>query len=136
MIRASHLAREIPSARMVYSAMSITDIASIALAISAIASLLYISRQVNMARHQAKGQFLLGLDEQFAKSAEITVRLMNDPDFKPEGLEWGEVWLVMSVYERMNIMIEDKILDIGLADRLYGFRLNAIIANDAIYERV
>ncbi len=42
----------------------------------------------------------------------------------------------MSVFERINIMVEDKILDVGLVDRLYGFRLVGIIANDAIYQRL
>ncbi|MEO8394223.1 MAG: hypothetical protein ABI700_14630 [Chloroflexota bacterium] len=42
----------------------------------------------------------------------------------------------MSVFERMNIMVEDKILDVALVDRLYGFRLIGIIANDAIYDRL
>jgi len=41
--------------------------------------------------------------------------------FKPEGLEWGKIWRFMSIFERINIMVEDRILDIALVDRLYGF---------------
>jgi hypothetical protein len=116
--------------------VTISDMASIALAIAGVGSLLYISRQVNVARQQTKGQFLLALDEQFEKATEITIRLLNEPGFKPVGVAWGEVWKVMSIYERINIMVEDKIIDIGIVDRLYGFRLMAIIANDDIYQRV
>ena len=116
--------------------MMINDMASIALAIAGVGSLLYISRQVKVARQQTKGQFLLALDAQFEKLNELTARLLNEEDYKPVNRAWGEVWMLMSVYERINIMVEDGILDIAIVDRLYGFRLLAIIANDEIFRRV
>jgi hypothetical protein len=116
--------------------MTISDVASITLAVATIFSLLYISRQVRVTRQQTKGQFILALDDQFDKSTDITIRLANEPDFKPVGKDWPEVWQLMSVYERINIMLEDRILDVGIIDRLYGFRLLIIIANDAIYQRL
>jgi hypothetical protein len=116
--------------------MTLTDIGTIILAIATTASLLYISRQVSVTRKQTKGEFLLALDAQFEKSNDITARLINEQDFKPVGSDWPEVWRLMSVFERINIMVEDKILDIGIVDRLYGFRLAAIIANDDIFQRI
>jgi hypothetical protein len=116
--------------------LTISDMSSIALAIAGVGSLLYISRQVNVARQQAKGQFLLTLDGYFEKLNEITARLLNEEDYKPVGRGWGEIWQLMSLYERINIMVEDKIIDIAIVDRLYGFRLLAIVANDAIFQRV
>jgi len=116
--------------------LTISDMASIALAFAGVGSLLYISRQVNVARQQTKGQFLLALDGHFEKLNEITARLLNEEDYKPVGKGWGEIWQLMSVYERINIMVEDKIIDIAIVDRLYGFRLLAIVANDEIFRRV
>ena len=52
--------------------MTVGDIASLIIALGTIGSLIYISRQVNVARKQAKGQFLLALDGQFEKFNDIT----------------------------------------------------------------
>jgi hypothetical protein len=116
--------------------MDIDSIASIAYAATGIISLLYISRQVAITRHQAKGQFLLALDEQLEKSSDTTLRLFNEQNFEPTGKEWGEIWLLMNIYERINIIVEDRILDIDMVERIYGFRVIAIILNDAIYQRI
>jgi hypothetical protein len=116
--------------------MNLEGIATIAYSVTGILSLLYIARQVALARNQAKGQFLLALDERLEKSTELTMRLFNDQNFAPSGQEWGEVWLLMNTYERVNIMIEDKILELDIVERAYGFRVVALIQNDAIYLRI
>ena len=116
--------------------MTIGDIASMIIALGTIGSLMYISRQVNVARQQAKGQFLLALDAQFEKFTDLTVRMTIDRNFVPQGKEWAEVWGLMSVFERINIMVEDKIMDVAIVDRLHGFRLVKLIANDAIFQRL
>jgi len=115
--------------------MTISDITSMIVAIATVGSLLYISRQVNVTRQQTKGQFLLALDQQFEKTSGITLKVA-DSNFVPVDAEWFEVWALMSVFERIGIMVEDKILDASLVDRLYGFRLLALIANDAVYQRL
>ena len=66
----------------------------------------------------------------------IMPRLINDKDFTPVGPEWVDVWRLMGAFERMSIMVEDKMLDVGLVDRLYGIQLITLLANDAIYERL
>jgi hypothetical protein len=116
--------------------MEIGDLATFMLVIATVGSLIYVARQVSVTRRQTKGEFLLALDAQFEKFNEITVRLLNEEEFTPQGNEWPAVWGMMSVFERINIMVEDKILDIGLVDRLHGFRLRGLIANDAIYQRL
>jgi hypothetical protein len=116
--------------------MTLTDIGTMILAIATTASLLYISRQVRVTRQQARGQFLLALDAQFERVNAITVRLINETEFKPAGDDWYDIWRLMSVFERINIMVEDKILDIPIVDRLHGFRLLSILANDDIFHRV
>jgi hypothetical protein len=116
--------------------MNISDLANLILALSTTISLIYISRQVNVNRQQAKGQFLLALDAQFEKFNPITKRLVNEPGFKPEKKDWYDIVGLMSVFERISIMVDDKILDAGLVDRLHGFRLVLLLSNDAIYHHV
>ncbi len=116
--------------------MTISDFTSVIVAVATVGTLLYISRQVTVTRQQTRGQFLLALDQQFEKSNAITMRLVTEPLFTPVGTEWYEIYQLMSVFERISIMVDDKILDIGLVDRLYGFRLLRLIANDAIYQRL
>ena len=116
--------------------ITIADIASMIVALATTGSLLYISRQVNVTRQQAKGQFLLALDDQFEKFNGMTFRMVSEKDFTPEGKDWAQIFGLMSVFERINIMVEDQILDVPLVDRLHGFRLMSLIANDAIFHRV
>ncbi|MEP7287173.1 MAG: hypothetical protein ABI947_15570 [Chloroflexota bacterium] len=116
--------------------VTIADVASLIVALSTTGSLLYIARQVSVTRRQTKGQFLLALDEQFEKTNGITVRLVNEEGFHPVSNDWPQVWALMSVFERINIMVDDKILDVGIVDRLYGFRLVSLLANDDIYQRL
>ena len=116
--------------------MTIGDFASLMMAFGTLGSLVYIARQVRVNRQQAKGQFLLALDAQFEKFNDITVRVLNEPGYVPASSDWRDIWGLMSVFERINIMVEDGILDIGLVDRLHGFRVVGIVANDTIYQRI
>ncbi len=116
--------------------MNISDVTGIIAACATLGTLLYISRQVTVTRQQTKGQFLLALDEQFEKTNPIMISFLNEPTWTPVDAEWYPIYQMMSVFERINIMVDDKILDIGIVDRLYGFRLLHIIANDAIYQRL
>ncbi len=116
--------------------MTIADLASLILAVVTAISLLYIARQVSVSQKQAKGQFILALDEQFAQSREITARFASEPQFRPEGREWTKVWALMSIFERVSIMVEDKILDLEIVERLWGFVLVRLIENDAVYQRL
>ncbi|MEO8394224.1 MAG: hypothetical protein ABI700_14635 [Chloroflexota bacterium] len=110
--------------------------ATLILAIATMISVFYIARQFNLTRQQAKGTFLLALDEQFEATNPIARRMLGQPNFTPDGDEWIDVWRMMSVFERMSVMVDDGILDVALVDRLHGFRLMGIISNDAIYQRL
>src|SRR5690349_11633163 len=103
--------------------MSVTDIANLTLAagtlilaLATMISVVYIARQFNLTRQQAKGTFLLALDEQFEATNPIARRLVGEPNFTPNGDEWIDVWRTMSVFERMSIMVDDGILDVAMVD--------------------
>ena len=116
--------------------ITITDIATLLLALVTFGSLIYVSRQVTATRQQTRGQFLLALDDQFEKTNPISMRLLQEPQFTPHDTEWIDIWRLMSVFERINIMVEDKMLGIDLVYRLHGFRLLKLIENDAVFARV
>ncbi|HTH13269.1 MAG TPA: hypothetical protein VMB23_02660 [Spirochaetia bacterium] len=116
--------------------MTVADIASVILALSGTLSLLYIARQLAVSQRQAKGQFLLALDDRFSQSRAILARFVADPNFSPQGEEWPQVWALMSIFERLNIMVEDRIVDIAIVDRLHGYLLLGLVANDAVFERL
>ena len=116
--------------------LTVGDVASLIIALATAGSLLYISQQVRVSRQQTKGQFLLALDEQIEKNLPIAGRLLNEPDFHPVGNDWPAVWRLMTVFERINIMVEDKILDVAIVDRLYGFLLISIVTQDDVFNRV
>ena len=120
----------------VATTITLTDIATVILAIATTVSLIYIGRQVRVTRQQTKGEFLLALDAQIEKARPIAIRLLNEQGFKPVGDDWPQIWALMGIYERISIMLDDQILDIRIIDRLYGFALRALIANDAVYERL
>jgi hypothetical protein len=117
--------------------MTLADFGSLALAFVTTISLIYVSRQVRVSRLQTKGQFMLALDEQLKPFASITLALANKQvPFTPQSQDWFQVWSYLSVFERMNIMVEDGILDVAMVDRLYGFRLAAILGNDDVFKMV
>ena len=76
------------------------------------------------------------LDEQFEATNAMARRILSEPNFTPNGDEWIGVWQMMSVFERMSIMVDDGILDIAMIDRLHGFRLLILIGNENVYQRL
>jgi hypothetical protein len=116
--------------------MSIADLSALILAITTTISLIYIARQLAVTRRQTKGEFLLALDEQFEKVRDILVKVVGEPQFEPEGKDWPRVWALMSVFERISIMVEDGIIEVGIVDRLYGYVMLRLIGNDPVFERL
>jgi hypothetical protein len=116
--------------------MTIAEFGSIALAFVTTISLIYVSRQVNATRLQTKGEFLVALDRQLADYTEIGLKLVRNRQMSPTRDEWLEIIGYLGVFERMNIMVEDDILDIDMVDRLFGSRLILLLTNNAIYDMV
>jgi hypothetical protein len=120
--------------------MTIGDTANIVMAIATVVSVFYIARQISDTRKQAKGQFLLHLDERMESYKDVHRRLVEAPQsFNPEtdkDVKWQDVWSYVGFFERIYVMVDDEILNISLVDRLYGYRIYRIILNDAIYDEI
>ena len=85
-----------------------------------------------------RSEFLLALDDQFEKVRDILVKVVGDVSFVPEGKDWPRVWALMSVFERISIMVRGR----GhhrrrhRRSRLYGYVMLRLIGNDGVFDRL
>lgn len=102
--------------------------------------LIYTGYQIYGAKRVARGEFLLHLDEILQKHNEVHIRLRPGGDWASRKTgpknneEWAAVERYMGLFERVNILVEDKIIDIDTVDRLYGYRVINILENEIIHQ--
>ena len=102
--------------------------------------LIYTGYQIHGSKTAARGEFLLHLDEMFQQHNETHTRLRpgglwGDGKTGPASVEeWVAVERYMGLFERINILVEDKIIDIDTVDRLYGYRVINISRNKIIQQ--
>lgn len=119
--------------------MSLTDkIAVVALLLNALA-LFYNATQIRLAKNVARGQFLLQLDQMFLQHDEVHTRLLETgwPDGRQgpnTGKEWIAVEKYMGLFERIQVLIDDGIVDLKTINHLYGFRVFSIVQNPIIFQ--
>ncbi len=88
----------------------------------------------------AHADLLLRLDEQIRSFQDVHIKLRpggswaagtNGPtDVK----EWARVEAYMGVFERVNFLVDRKLIKIDVVDRFYGYRYDNIDANPVIYQ--
>jgi len=102
--------------------------------------LMYTGYQIRGSKKTARGEFLLHLDEIFQQHKDIHKRLRpggiwGDGQTGPTDVdEWIALESYMGLFERINILIEDRIVDIDTIDRLYGYRIINISENRIVRE--
>lgn len=121
------------------------SIATAVTAVAALAALVYARGQIQEAQKQLQhshkishGDFLLRLDEAFQRH--IAVHKLLQPMFKWGNNKGGPVndedWFLVTSYmgllERVNYLVESGVVGIEIIDKLYGYRVYNIVANDAI----
>jgi hypothetical protein len=90
------------------------------------------------AENSAFGQFLLQLDEAFRRHQSVHLQLRpggewaKDPDQRPTDAELPDVEAYMGLLERVMIMIDLGLLKADVVERLYGYRVGNIWANNKI----
>jgi hypothetical protein len=77
--------------------------------VGTIIGLWYAGSQLRASRLSARGTFLLNLDEAFLRHLDVYSRL-----------------------ERIEVLIEGGVLNTHLTNRLYGYRVRNIVANERI----
>jgi hypothetical protein len=94
---------------------------------------------VRQAKKDSRGDFLLRLDEAFRYYQPIHSKLRPKGPWAGNsgGPESNEDWIAvegyMGLFERVQILIEQKVIDIATIERLYGYRVSNIVANTIIY---
>jgi hypothetical protein len=90
------------------------------------------------AENSAFGQFLLQLDEAFRHHQSVHLQLRpygewaENPDQRPTDKELPEAEAYMGLFERVMIMIDLGLLKADVVERLYGYRVGNIWANNRI----
>jgi hypothetical protein len=101
------------------------------------AALIYTGIQVRLARKSSRSQFLLQLYQMMDQHNDVHAQLTrtgwsngkngpNTPD------EWIKVGRVLGLFEYIQILVEDGLIDIDTVDRLYSYRLFHLINNEVI----
>ncbi|MBK3574080.1 hypothetical protein JHN63_09650 [Streptomyces sp. MBT65] len=86
----------------------------------------------------------MNLDEAFLRHLDVYSRLRPGDDSQSPGdwaergqgpdsaSEWMAVEQYMGLFERIEVLIEGGVLDTHLTNRLYGYRVRNIVANERI----
>jgi hypothetical protein len=105
--------------------------------ILAVKNLKYLSKQIEDARRVARGEVLLRLDELFKDHKEVHLRLRGG-DWSadrggPDSIEeWAAVERYMGFFERIQLLIDDQLIDLETFDRAHGYRVLNIANNSVI----
>ena len=102
--------------------------------------LIYTGIQLRRSRKIARSEFLLHMFELIQQYNDVHTRLTGGgwPDGRigPESHEeWMKVDRYMGLFESIQILIEDRIVDCETVDRLYSHRVAALVMNPIVYQR-
>jgi hypothetical protein len=121
-------------------------------ALVAIIALTYAARQTRSGREAAQatrdatvaatrtaeGNFLLHIEELWSSHFDVHLRLRPGgdwaaPDKGPQtSEEWARVEHYMGLFERLNSLVNNEVIQADYVARFYGYRVNNIWANEVI----
>jgi hypothetical protein len=117
---------------------SFTDWAGLAVALCglllAMGGFSYAGRQLLHSQRSAQGAFLLDLEGMLRQHDEVHTKLDSPTGraWAPSDDDWPAIEAYMGVFERIQLLVDRKILDIETVDRLYSYRVINIVLNDRI----
>ncbi len=105
--------------------------------IAGVIGLLAVFFQLRASQKIAKGNFLLTLNAQLV-SHELAYRATMKIDWIPDkyGVTMDMMENYMSLFEQFKILLDDQIIDFQVVDRLYGYRILVIVANDYLFNDI
>jgi hypothetical protein len=97
----------------------------------------YAAGQLEQTKKLARGEFLLRLEELFQDHFETHKRLRRGGEWSGDegpstGEEWSEVEKYMGLFERINVLVKDDIINLDYVDYFYGYRILNIARNPVI----
>ncbi|MGB8644833.1 MAG: hypothetical protein WCF84_06320 [Anaerolineae bacterium] len=106
----------------------------------AVIAILYARGQLEESKNVAQADFLLRLDDVFQQHSKTHMLLRPGGDWAggPSGpkntSEWGLVESYMGLFEFIQILIENHMVQFDIIDRRYGYRVANIDNNPIIHE--
>lgn len=98
--------------------------------------LIYAGLQMRLARRVARAEFLLQLDAMFREHQRVEHDLrVTWADGGPgTHEEWIAVENYMGLFERVQAMVDDGIIDLNTFDMMYGYKLFYLVRNRVIHD--
>jgi hypothetical protein len=120
--------------------MSATDVLTAIGAMLTGIGLIYTGIQVKLSRKTTRSQFLIQLFQLMEQHNEIHGRLtgLGWPDGRkgPDTVqEWLQVGRLLGLFEYIQILVQDGLLDLNTVDELYSYRLFHLWNNEIIRQR-
>lgn len=111
----------------------VTGIGSVA----GVIGLMFVWGQLRGAQQIARGEFLLHLDE-LLRTHERAYRTIMTPGWTPDrdGVTEADIENYMTLFEQFKILIDYKIIDFAIFDRLYAYRVMLLVVNDHIHHQL
>ncbi len=103
--------------------------------IASVVGIILVLSQVRGSQKIAKGEFLLHLAELLGKHDAAYQAVMPDKNWSPgkDGVTSLDMENYMSLFEQFKVLIDYGIIDFKVFERLYGYRIMLIVANDEIF---
>lgn len=106
----------------------------------AVFGLFYTAKQLKASQKIARGEFFLHLDELFYQHDKVHLQLRpggawaDGKGGPTSGEDWVAVEKYMGLFERIKVLIDDGLVDLDTIDKLYGYRVFNIVANQTILQ--
>lgn len=120
-----------PSETLTLDGILVTAIGSVA----AVVGIVFVWLQVRASRRVAQGEFILRLGE-LLNRYEATSRALVQKQWKPDddGISLVDMVRYMEVFDQMKILIDYKMIEPAIFQRLFGYRLYFVVMNDYLYQ--
>lgn len=114
-------------------------------ALATLAGAVFIWIQIRAAQKTARGEFLLHLDERLDQFREVDECIFDTKWIPEVSRKYGEFTArpnlydlnrYMGVFERIQTLIEAKIVDFKIFEQLYGRRLRTLVMNDYVHQKL
>jgi hypothetical protein len=102
--------------------------------VAAVVGIVFVWLQVRASRRVAQGEFILRLGE-LLNGYEPIARVLIQKQWKPDddGVSLNEMVRYMEMFDQMKILIDYRMIEPAIFQRLFGYRLYFVVMNDYLY---
>lgn len=102
--------------------------------------LVYAAEQIRLARKMYQADFILKLDEQLRNHDDVHLKLRGG-EWSQKGAgpqttqEWAQLDKYMGLFERIQLLVDSKIISLKIINSFYGYRVANIVINGVIRQK-